>query len=325
MTPRDGAAAGESYGLSGRLRLASGLVLFAFALTHFLNHSLGLISLEAMERGRVVFLGLWRSPVGWIVLPSALLVHASLGLAQTLRLRSLRMPAWEAFQRLTGILIPIGLTGHFVATRILSWLYEFEDSYTLELLHLWPAVAVPLTIMLLVVWIHGCIGIHFWLRMRLAYRPLMPWLLGAAVLVPVLALSGFVNGGREAQRLASDGAWLERVGQAENWPDPETGERLEGIIQGSGLGAMLLVGALIALRGLRALLPRRAAVVIAYPDGSQVQAAPGTSILEASRAAGIPHASVCGGRGRCSTCRVRVDRGLEHLPPAAARERALSP
>ena len=47
---------------------------------------------------------------------------------------------------------------------------------------------------------------------------------------------------------------------------------------------------------------------IAYPNGRQASFPRGRSILEVSRAAGIPHASVCGGRGRCSTCRVRVVR-----------------
>jgi adenylate cyclase len=42
---------------------------------------------------------------------------------------------------------------------------------------------------------------------------------------------------------------------------------------------------------------------------------PGMTVLEALRAAGIPHASVCGGRGRCSTCRIHIDAGAEHLPP----------
>ena len=32
-----------------RLRLVSGLVLFTFAATHFLNHALGLVSLDAMQ------------------------------------------------------------------------------------------------------------------------------------------------------------------------------------------------------------------------------------------------------------------------------------
>jgi adenylate cyclase len=43
-------------------------------------------------------------------------------------------------------------------------------------------------------------------------------------------------------------------------------------------------------------------------------------VLDASRAANIPHASVCGGRGRCSTCRIRVTRGLENLPPPREAE-----
>ena len=44
-----------------RLRLGSGLVLLVFVLTHFLNHALGLVSLEALDAGRTVFLAVWRS------------------------------------------------------------------------------------------------------------------------------------------------------------------------------------------------------------------------------------------------------------------------
>ena len=47
----------------------------------------------------------------------------------------------------------------------------------------------------------------------------------------------------------------------------------------------------------------------------------GHSILEASRVGDIPHYSVCGGRGRCSTCRIRVIEGLDKLPPAGSVER----
>ena len=50
----------------------------------------------------------------------------------------------------------------------------------------------------------------------------------------------------------------------------------------------------------------RGIVRITYPSGRVVEIEPGFSVLEASRFAGIPHASVCGGRGRCSTCRIRV-------------------
>ena len=52
----------------GRLRLGSGLVLFAFVGTHLLNHVLGLISLAALEAGREVFLTMWRNPIGTTLL-----------------------------------------------------------------------------------------------------------------------------------------------------------------------------------------------------------------------------------------------------------------
>src|SRR5262249_41496843 len=62
-------------------------------------------------------------------------------------------------------------------------------------------------------------------------------------------------------------------------------------------------------------------VNITYPDGRVVELHRGSTILEGSRQAGIPHASVCGGRGRCSTCRVRIVAGLMDLPPASPEER----
>ena len=45
-----------------RIRIGSGLVLFAFAATHFLNHALGLIHLETMLRV---------SRAGAVVLPAS--------------------------------------------------------------------------------------------------------------------------------------------------------------------------------------------------------------------------------------------------------------
>jgi adenylate cyclase len=63
---------------------------------------------------------------------------------------------------------------------------------------------------------------------------------------------------------------------------------------------------------------------IIYPGGQVVQAPRHFSVLEASRLAGIPHASVCGGRGRCSTCRIRVSQGFAALPlPSAGEQRVL--
>jgi hypothetical protein len=100
-----------------RLRLASGLVLLAYLLTHYANHALGLVSLGALENGRVLFLPLWRNPVGTAALYGALGVHALLALWRLWERRTLRMPAWEATQTALGLLIPPLLAGHIVGNR----------------------------------------------------------------------------------------------------------------------------------------------------------------------------------------------------------------
>ncbi len=48
------------------------------------------------------------------------------------------------------------------------------------------------------------------------------------------------------------------------------------------------------------------------PDGKDIEVREGKTILQASLQAGIPHAHVCFGRTRCTTCRVLILEGLEH-------------
>ena len=94
-------------------------------------------------------------------------------------------------------------------------------------------------------------------------------------------------------------------------PSPDTQGTLEKITDAlSWFFAGMVVVALLA-RFIRRIWRRRHGLVkVGYPDGRFIEVTPGTSVLEASRIAGIPHASVCGGRGRCSTCRVRVRGGI---------------
>ena len=78
-----------------------------------------------------------------------------------------------------------------------------------------------------------------------------------------------------------------------------------------------------AARGLRGISERRRGVVrIEYPEGRSVSVPRGWAVLDAGRRARIPHAAICGGRGRCTTCRVRVLRGMGGLPPPDRSEQA---
>jgi adenylate cyclase len=90
-------------------------------------------------------------------------------------------------------------------------------------------------------------------------------------------------------------------------PSPEQVANLYAISDGLMIGAAALWVAMFLGRRVRDLWERRAGVVhLSYGERKSVSQPTGLTILEMSRLAGIPHASVCGGRGRCSTCRVRI-------------------
>jgi adenylate cyclase len=306
-----------------RLRIITGLILFAYLTTHFINHALGLISLAAMEAGRWWFLALWRNPLGTFALYGALLTHFTLALVALYRRRHLKMPALELTQLVLGLSIPPLLVSHIVGTRLAHEWFDITDSYTRVLLTLWqarPELGARQSLVLAIAWIHGCIGLHYSWRLRPSYPRLAPWLLAAAVLLPTLALLGFAQAGREVAARAVTPAAIAEILRETGGATAVQREHLErvreAILAGVGLS---LAGVLIA-RLVRQARARRLLYHVSYPGDRQVAVALGTTVLEASRLAGIAHASVCGGRGRCSTCRVRIVRGLDELPPPAPDE-----
>ena len=311
-----------------RTRLVTGLILLTYLSTHLLNHALGLISLDAMESGRAWFLALWRNPVGTATLYTSLLTHFALALWSLYQRRHLRIPLWEALQLTLGLSIPPLLSLHFVGTRMSHEWLGVDDSYTLLVLTLWhasPWDGLKQTTLITVAWLHGSIGFHFWLRLRPWYRRLAPIFLGCALLLPVLGLLGFTQAGHEVEdRVARDPEWIAQVLQRSKVPPRSQREslyRLDDAIVGT---YVILVILTLLARMARDMVERRRRIRITYPDGREVAVPRGFSILEASRFAGIPHASVCGGRGRCSTCRVRVTEGLaKQVRPSTAEQRVL--
>jgi adenylate cyclase len=340
--------------LAQRLRILSGLVLFTFALTHFLNHALGIWSIEAMQDVQEWRTAVTRSVAGSVVLASALVTHMGLNLYKIARRSTWRMPAWEALQIGLGLAIPVMLFWHGAYMRALHVIEGSDTLYSDMLPGLWNNSALHQTLLLLVVWIHGCIGLHFWLRLSPFYRRVAPLLLAVAVLVPALALSGFVVAGRDAAAAAAAKAAeaataLDEYGRPIPAAEPvldEYGQPLEAepmldeygqpiataaaapqltpaeVQAGFYWLAWALLAGLAATLALRALLRRRARRArISYTAGPSVLAPVGPTLLEISRMFGVPHVSVCGGRARCSTCRVKIEGG-GYLPPRTPAEAA---
>jgi adenylate cyclase len=173
---------------------------------------------------------------------------------------------------------------------------------------------------MIIAWVHGSIGLYFWLRMKPFYQRAAPFLLAAAVLVPTVAVLGLYQGGRSV--VDNDSAeW-----RAENLSPGKVGTPAEQAILTSIeeyflIGYLGLIGLVLLAKGVRTIAERRAGMInLSYGNGRTIRVPKGLSVLEASLRYNVPHASVCGGRARCSTCRIRVigDSGL--LPEPSQRE-----
>jgi len=299
------------------LRFASGLVLFTYITLHLACHALGLVSLDAAERALDTTVRVWQSLPGTALLYGAAFIHIGLALLAVFERRTLRMPPLQALRIVLGLVMPIALIGHFIGTRYAFARYGIAAEYPRVVGAMWSDGGRGLSLGLLAPgWLHGCLGLRFALSTRRWWQRWRSVLFAVALLMPVFAALGFVTMARTVESARANGTLrLERVPLAQVY---ELGDMRDGALA----GYVGVVGIVVLARLVRRLdeRRRRALVRIRYP-GRTVDVPRGWTVLEASRSHGVPHLSACGGRARCSTCRVRVVEGLAHCPPAAGDER----
>jgi adenylate cyclase len=306
-----------------QVRLACGLVLFAYLVSHYLNHALGNISMGALAAGVYYHTAFWQFLPIASAFYTAALVHTGLGVWALYERRQFRWRAIEPLQLVLGLSIPALVITHIAGVRLGQTLFGHEKLYPQVIFAYWIVWPYKMWLMfavLTIAWVHGCIGLHFWLRMKSFYRSAAPYLLAAAVLVPTLALLGLYQAGRNVVHSDSE-EW-----RAENLSPSQVGtsaqqavlSRIEDYFL---IGYLSLIGLVLLARGARALNERRAGMItLSYGNGRTVRVPKGLSVLEASLRHNVPHASVCGGRARCSTCRIRVIGDYTSLPEPSPRE-----
>jgi len=307
-----------------QIRLVSGVVLFAYLVSHFVNHALGNISMDALAAGVHIHTMIWQFLPITILFYSSCLVHTGLGVWALYQRRQFRWKAVEPLQLVLGLSIPALIIAHIVGARLGQTLYGHEKLYPQELyafLVAWPFRAWLMSSVLIVAWVHGSIGLYFWLRMKAFYKRAAPFLLAAAVLVPTLALLGFYQAGRTVVADSDDADW-----RRDNLSPRQVGtvaqqQTLDRITDYFLIGYLGLLGFVLLARGARALHERRGGMIsLSYGNGRTVRVPKGLSVLEASLRNNVPHASVCGGRARCSTCRIRIIGDCSELPEPSQRE-----
>jgi adenylate cyclase len=307
-----------------QIRLACGLVLFAYLVSHFVNHALGNVSMDALAAGVYFHTLFWQFLPVAVVFYAASLTHTGLGVWALYERRQFRWKAIEPLQLVLGLSIPALIITHLAGVRLGQTLFGHEKLYPQVFYAywiVWPYKMWLMFMVLIVAWVHGCIGLYFWLRMKAFFKNAAPYLLAVAVLIPTLAMLGLYQGGRTVVAESGTAQWKAENLSRQKIGTPAEQGVLDQITDYFLIGYLSLIGLALLGRGVRALNERRHGIItLSYGNGRTVRVPKGLSVLEASLRNNVPHASVCGGRARCSTCRIRVIGGCDSLPAPSQRE-----
>ncbi|NKB53494.1 MAG: 2Fe-2S iron-sulfur cluster binding domain-containing protein [Rhizobiaceae bacterium] len=312
-----------------QMRVASGIILMVYLTLHLGSHALGLISDEVMHSAGGLMKGLFRNWPATIILYSALAIHTLLSFWRVYRRRTLKLKFKEWLQLVTALAIPYFLISHVIGTRYASFAYDLNDTYDYVLLSVFvfsPNYAYYNALGLIFAWLHGCLGMHMWLRSKSWYAPpIRTYSLFIATLLPTLALTGYLAAGQRVAPKATDGEFMGEYYAKLNLVDDAVFSWLAIDIDRTELFFLVLIGAVVLARFGRSVLQfRTKTVTIDYVDGPSVKLPIGASLLEMSKISGVPHANVCGGKGRCSTCRVRlINPATDITPPDDAEKKVL--
>ena len=311
--------------LKERARIISGLILFVWALFHFLNLGLGLLNptwMAAMQDSRQ---WIQRSAPGTLLLYGALLTHAGIALWELSQRRNLRLTPTAWLQTILGLLIPVQLIAHITFTRMANELLTVDDSYVYQILLMWgnPSIWWQ-SALLLVVWVHGCIGLHHWLKLMPLWQRCQSVFFAGAVLLPAFSLAGLLTEGRRLVDLAFEDGYWNDIRAELNWPDADGFAFLIEVKDIGNATYGFLLGMALISYGITRWVRLRRSVRITYTDGPQITGERGMTLLEIAQSNGMDHPSLCGGKGRCTTCRVLIPDGGDTLdPPSQAELRAL--
>ncbi|MGI9370082.1 MAG: adenylate/guanylate cyclase domain-containing protein [Ruegeria sp.] len=309
-----------------RLRIISGLVLMTYVFFHFVNIGLGLFDPMWMNAMQDVRQFISRSLIGSVLLYGSFLTHMGLSLMSLAQRRTLQMPFHSWLQVILGLLIPLQLISHMVQTRLAHEIYDVNDRMSYLAILMWPNESIWWqSTLLLIVWIHGCIGLHLWLRLTRWWGKAIPYLIGVAVFVPAFAYAGLISEGRRMYADFADPDLRDQYIEYFNWPEPSEFHYLADVTTWGKSIFWVLLALTAVVYAARKIWRRRHTVRVTYVDGPEIQSELGLTLLEISQANSVPHTALCGGKGRCTTCRVIVEEGAELLhPPTEVEARSLA-
>ncbi len=326
-----------------KIRIISGSILFAYVIMHLLNHSINIFSIDLADAVRSsYFHPVWQNPVGLVLLYGSFVAHMILGFSSILTRKSFKMKAKDWIQIIFPVLALLFLLQHIAASFAITKIFGGEESYSLlfAVMNTDPPSeiiigAILFSLMTIFIWVHGVIGLDAYLKQQAVHHNRFGFYLRFPSLfrfiywvVPIGAVLGWFSGLRNMSFIAQIqsfeldmpipnylGSIIFKFVPQEAFP---VLLQIEPIVMKYYPIFVLFVILVCIFNVIRARFFGR--IIVSYPGGETVSIPKGTSVLEASRKGKIPHQSVCGGRGRCTTCRVKVTANEGTLTSPSAHE-----
>ncbi len=308
-----------------KLRIFTGLILFVYVFMHLLNHSFNLISIQSADFVRKEYFSLiWQNPIGIFALYFSLITHMFLGFYAIIIKKSFKLKLKDWLQIIFPILALLMLIQHVAVSFIITKIFPGEETYELVFaaIHSTPdeylSTTLLFTFMTIFIWFHGVIGIdsyikhkasqnknlNFYFKFTLFFK-LFYWIF------PTVSVLGFLIGLKEMSYVAH----IKTLENEENFMFSILSKfipqdafpyvlQVKPIVMNYYPIFVLILIILIVWSIIK--IKFFGTIKVYYPGTKSVLITKGTSILEASKIGKIPHQGICGGRGRCTTCRIKI-------------------
>ena len=308
-----------------KLRIVTGLILFVYVFMHLLNHSFNLISIQFADFVRKEYFSvIWQNRIGIFALYFSLLVHMFLGFYAIIIKKSLKLKKKDWVQIVFPVLALIMLLQHVAVSFIITKVFPGEETYELVFaaIHAAPDDYLSNTLlfsfMTIFIWFHGVIGIDSYFKHKATqnkkfsiYLRFLPIFIIFYWILPTASVLGFLVGLKEMDFIIQIKA-LENIDKflfsVLNKYIPSDAFPFVFQVQPLVMNYYpIFILSIIILISLSILKTKfYGTIEVKYPGNKSVLISKGTSILEASKIGNISHQAICGGRGRCTTCRIKI-------------------
>jgi adenylate cyclase len=310
--------------LSENIHRVSGAIIFIYVLLHFTSYIIGNISLVASEKFLISFSKIINSQELKLIVPLAFIFFSISGIYLVIRRNTFKNLTVNTYlQIILLIIIPQTLIMHLIVFAPSVYSIDLKASHLYYLILDNGKIELKAIIILTIFWLYSFLHLKSIIILKKYYSKINPILITLFALILILSFTGLNTSKSKLDTLDLQYPnFKTNVINRSNPKNKNLSQNLNKYVFYSTTSYLLTL--LLFLLGKIILVTiriKKSKYTIEYPGGINIRSSYGKSILDNSLQNNIPHPHVCDGKGKCTTCRIRIDDGLDQLDPVSDTER----